>query len=336
MLIYQSGVQSYTGGLTEPWPISIKCVGGRSPRPIANGQPNTATNYFGGYISDFRIYHRNNDVVTSPANEQVFNGIQAGIDDFWDSGTAGNRDYTLDYLNSPITNDLISATESNLPKYCNYGYIDPNDEICAPTLVKERTWDNWSSDYPLLRNVYFSPFQQVPDANRYLGADISLEMISNKGAGPVGWIQSGALDNLDFQEYDEDEDLLLGKRNDNSDDSTIIYNYINGDSTLSIQDKVFNVEIKNLPHQTYNGVNGNLDKTIYQVNANPHTLTDNNVLVSNITPPTKLWHELNNAGDIVLNELEVQISDEEGKKETDLLQETHLTIEIREKKEVQL
>jgi hypothetical protein len=46
-------------------------------------------------------------------------------------------------------------------------------------------------------------------------------------------------------------------------------------------------------------------------------------------PPVKVETELENAGDIVLNQLEVMITDELNKVETDLKSNTNLTIEIK-------
>ena len=60
---------------------------------------------------------------------------------------------------------------------------------------------------------------------------------------------------------------------------------------------------------------------------NGKTVEDKRII--EVYPPVKVETELENAGDIVLNQLEVMITDETNKVETDLKANTNLTLEIK-------
>ena len=59
-----------------------------------------------------------------------------------------------------------------------------------------------------------------------------------------------------------------------------------------------------------------------------HAETVGDKKIIEIYPPTKVFSELENAGDIILNQLEVMITDELNIEETDLKANTNVTIEI--------
>ena len=61
-----------------------------------------------------------------------------------------------------------------------------------------------------------------------------------------------------------------------------------------------------------------------------------NLEVLEVIPPTKVWVELNNAGDIPLNRLEVQLSDTNGVKLDNKIyqQPTNIVVEIKNKNEI--
>ena len=107
-----------------------------------------------------------------------------------------------------------------------------------------------------------------------------------------------------------------------------IFSTTSGVEQIDIDDKIFNVQIKNLPHRNYNGAISNFDKTIYQIGSliNAKTFEDKRII--EIYPPQKVFTSLENAGDLVLNQLEVMITDELNIVETDLKANTNLTVEI--------
>jgi len=176
-------------------------------------------------------------------------------------------------------------------------------------------------------DIFFFPMQTMPDANR----DTSLSVDAYNYAG-VGIVSSNELNNiLDIKDYDETTQTVLQVQTSPSGQDTIdnpIFSTVSGVEQVDIDDKIFNVQIKNLPHRNYNGAISNFDKTIYQIGSliNAKTVEDKRVI--EIYPPQKVFTELENAGDIVLNQLEVMITDELNIVETDLKANTNLTIEI--------
>ena len=99
------------------------------------------------------------------------------------------------------------------------------------------------------------------------------------------------------------------------------------------------MEIPNLPHRSYNGVAKTQDKTIGQIpltGINSGKETRDNLDIVTAYPPTKTWIALNNPGEIPLNQLQVKLSDVEGKQLTSLeiSQETNVQIEIKSRDEI--
>ncbi len=96
---------------------------------------------------------------------------------------------------------------------------------------------------------------------------------------------------------------------------------------LELQDETFSVEVTNLPHRSYNGKNRSTDKTIYVLPVE-QGIEKNNLKIVEHSPHAKVWIPLNNAGNIPLNELAIQISKENGTKADNLQPDTHLSIQI--------
>ena len=108
---------------------------------------------------------------------------------------------------------------------------------------------------------------------------------------------------------------------------------------IELDEKIINVEIPNLPHRSYNGVSKTQDKTIYQIpinGVNNPKKTRENLDMVGAYPPTKTWIPLNNPGEIPLNQLQVKLSDIEGKQLTtqDVQQETNVVVEIKSRGEI--
>ena len=114
---------------------------------------------------------------------------------------------------------------------------------------------------------------------------------------------------------------------------------MNGDRIDNVnieeQEHVLNVEITNLSHRTFNGRSHNISKSIYELplnNAEVRKVGDTDLL--GFVPPQKIWHSLNNPGEIPLNQLEVKISDEALRTTTTLKGPTSVAIEIKTRDEI--
>ena len=101
------------------------------------------------------------------------------------------------------------------------------------------------------------------------------------------------------------------------------------------QEHAVNVEIQNLPQRSYNGMSHNISSSIYEVPINNATTRKvGDVELVGFSPAAKVWHPLKNSGIIVLNELEVNISDEQLITKTNLVGPTNVAIEIKTKDEI--
>ena len=109
----------------------------------------------------------------------------------------------------------------------------------------------------------------------------------------------------------------------------IIAEFAGGVITPSDNEQVHNVNIKNLPQQSYDGNRHQISKTIYQLPA----IMDERQINQNIhkcySVPQKVYIDLHNPGELILNSLEVEITDEDGREDERLEGTTNISIEIK-------
>ena len=276
-------------------------------------------NYLHGYLGEFRFYQRPADLTGDVA--------------YWDNKVAFLRNY---YTNTGMLNgkeayfgltSLYDIYSSSEPKYGNYGTSDSNKTM-TPSIIREGGDTIYDTAGYNFSDIFFMPQMTMPDNSR----DTTLNSAFAYGNAGIGIVESDALNAvLDIKDYDETTNRVIEEQLTGSGQNTIdnpIFSTTSGVEQVDIDDKIFNVQIKNLPHRNYNGAISNFDKTIYQIGSliNAKTIEDKRVI--EIYPPQKVFTELENAGDIVLNQLEVMITDELNKVETDLKANTNLTVEI--------
>ena len=103
---------------------------------------------------------------------------------------------------------------------------------------------------------------------------------------------------------------------------------------VALEDEVFNVEVTNLPHRSYNGKNHSYDKTIYQLPVETTSKEIQGVKITEHSAEQKVWIPLNNAGEIPLNKLDIQISKEDGSKADNLQEDTHIVLQIEQRGDI--
>ena len=276
------------------------------------------TYYLHGYLGDFRFYQKPTDIT---GDITYWNNTVTYLKTYYDD--TGLDESEKAYFGANRTYNIYTDSEK---KYGNYGSADHTNTM-TPAVMRvggDTIYDPAGYNFS---DIFFFPMQTMPDANR----DTSLIVDAYNYAG-VGIVSSNELnDVLDIKDYDETTQTVLQVQTSPSGQDTIdnpIFSTVSGVEQVDIDDKIFNVQIKNLPHRNYNGAISNFDKTIYQIGSliNAKTVEDKRVI--EIYPPQKVFTELENAGDIVLNQLEVMITDELNIVETDLKANTNLTIEI--------
>lgn len=118
-----------------------------------------------------------------------------------------------------------------------------------------------------------------------------------------------------------------------TDTNTPYFTAVGDVADIELDDEVFNVEIKNFPHRSMNGVNKSYDKTIYQIPLEQGVI-NNNLTIHEHSPANKVWIPLKNPGEMPLNQIEVQISKSDGKKAENLNHETHLVIQVETREDI--
>ena len=291
---------------------NILYIGG-NPASLLN------TDYLHGFLGDFRFYQIPANV---SAATTIWDAKVTNLKTYYDN--TGLNESEKAYFGANRTFDIYTDSEK---KYGNYGSADHTNTM-TPAVMRvggDTIYDTAGYNFS---DIFFFPMQTMPDANR----NTSLGVDAYNYAG-VGIVSSNELnDILDIKDYDETTQTVLQVQTSPSGQDTIdnpIFSTTSGVEQIDIDDKIFNVQIKNLPHRNYNGAISNFDKTIYQIGSlvNGKTVEDKRVI--EMYPPVKVETELENAGDIVLNQLEVMITDELNKVETDLKSNTNLTIEIK-------
>lgn len=293
---------------------ALHTVGANNP-----SQPNNQ-HFLHGYLSDFRIYQKPQ---IQGSTNNMWNNLKVDMQTYYETGVWDDRTGGF-YANKFISN-IYNAGEF---KYCNFGSETPNGGTCTPFLSYDGTPTQTDNNWYNLTNIHFYPCIRQPNITRNQTL-VEPAVYSDRGQGIVASNELNAF--LDFTDYNETTERLITAENDNgldTEDNPIF----SGESELSevdINDKIFNIEIKNLPHRTYNGTIGNFDKTIYQIGSLIEGKTIEGDRYIEHYPREKIRIPLENSGDIILNQLEVQISDEFGIQETDLKEQTNITIEIQ-------
>ena len=212
-------------------------------------------------------------------------------------------------------------------KYCLWGSENPSIETCTPFMSYDGTPTVSDNTWYSVSNIHFYPCFRQPNLTRNQSILVPT-VYGNRGQGVVASNELNEF--LDFENYDTTEQRVLMVQDENGEDSVDdpIARIESELTEVDIDDKIFNIEIKNLPHRTYNGTTSNFDKTIYQIGSLLEGKTIEGDRIIEHYPREKIKVPLHNSGEMILNQIEVQISDEFGIQETDLKQHTNLTLEI--------
>tara|TARA_R110002072_G_scaffold1773_6_gene14558 strand:- start:4051 stop:6804 length:2754 start_codon:yes stop_codon:yes gene_type:complete len=287
------------------------------------------------YYADFRLYQKNTDL-TQPIT--LWDNVHAALENYWTSGVKTNDWYWGgELLNETILpSGYMTGGDNNIDdKYvvCGLPRSDTTisqffqrDTAAVPTDI------NWFDAI----NIYCPGSTHLPNGSRLTTLDAGAYAGNEGGLVEVDDI----MDELVFIDptRDADENVLQTRTAAILGDG-VGNPYIQLDCGLNdvlLDRETINVEITNLPHRTYNGTNGSVDKTIYQMPLVADKEIKDNLEVLEVIPPTKVWVELNNAGDIPLNRLEVQLSDTNGVKLDNKIyqQPTNIVVEIKNKNEI--
>tara|TARA_R110002153_G_scaffold1957_8_gene9661 strand:- start:79 stop:3336 length:3258 start_codon:yes stop_codon:yes gene_type:complete len=338
-----------SGGASTALPVGrtiapYNSIGGINPL-----EDTTLTNYNDysplTYISNIRIFQSNlraDNTEGWGVEVQAMKGAQRIVPSYaevnrWFTERPGQSPQDIDFYPN-ATNAIIVPTiaQGTQDPYNNVGFTNSPQNV-GVFLSKPQSVAPLDLASPIINNLFIPANQILRDNNRV--TTLSTDAYAGIGQGlvevdlPTG---SGSADMLDFiiPEPDVNGNIIQVPRvlAPNPVPPNDWTTRITADTEISQTDnEVMNVEITNLPHRTLNGANKSYDKTIYQMPMIQHTEEVGNDEIIECTPPSKVWIPLNNAMEIPLNRLDVQISTVDGKKIQNLLRDdTNITIQIED------
>tara|TARA_R110001632_G_scaffold1675_3_gene7311 strand:+ start:1802 stop:4411 length:2610 start_codon:yes stop_codon:yes gene_type:complete len=332
---YLFQMKTYGSGVDNSWNISVTDLvsgvaylangtmtgGGLEPIVTLAGDPSNVNNeyFLHGYLGEFRFYQK---PATNDGDILYWDELALNLKNFY-NGTGGDNTI-VDGYGGTIYSELYTAGEN---KYGNWGTLDPQITMC-PTITRPGDGAAFDANWYNMTDLWCFPCPTMPFASRDI-LSTNVYGYANRGQGIVN--SNPLNDILDIKDYNETEQRILDFQSTvnppNSADDPI-FSTTSETESVEIEDKIFNIQIKNLPHRNFNGAISNYDKTIYQIGSMVSSAVVGDKKIIEIYPPVKVVTQLENAGDLVLNQIEVMITDELNKVETDLKINTNLTIEI--------
>ena len=285
------------------------------------------------FFADFRFYTKN-DYATN--TNQLWITPKTQLSYYNQTGTVSASSYWFSVENEDLYQVLVPQSVAPLgsePEYRNIGFMRPEETVSV--VIQRDNNASYDPNWWDFQNFYFRPCTILPDAKRFLGDDAAAYAGAEEGLvavdpeltqDPPGleFLDPVPNANGDCLNFNTGNPKLVGENNPTS------RIFFTADYTRN-QDKVMDIQVTNLPHRSYNGYNHMNDKTIYRVlmrgDENVEVLND--VRILEVDVPERIYIPLNNPTPMTINQLEVLISDVEGKEETDLTEETYVTVDIK-------
>ena len=299
------------------------CLGG--PR---GGAGNSAAYYFAGSIGQYRLYNFKDDttVGTIPASPSGPSFVDA----------LGSQ-YIGQYIDILETCFGLRTTIFNKQdrKYAitgNHEYTsgDETNNYCPVffnVIGAGQTMTNVTY-YPDLVDIFNIPNVILPFDDNYRGTSaLSTEAYTGNGSGII--LTNEYVDIFSVDNEDEENQREISEYNWYNPGEANPYSNIGlSVSSTVIRDQNLRICIDNLPHRTLSGATGNLSKCIYQIGMNADMSLVENIKTTSLSVPMKIPIQLNNAGEIIINQFDVVIRDENEIEETNMENSTVVCIEI--------
>ena len=304
-----------------------------------SGLLNVAQNYFCGQIGQFRLYHFPNaytnadlpsedgdpffDVLLGPATGNFRADIACASPQF--RVLFGDQPGQRDEKFAVCGNGVRGVDLDNRTNYCPAYF---NTLSATPAVLKNQY-------YPDLVDVFSPPNIILPigngnPKNNYVNTD-ALGNGAYTGFGS-GIVETQLYPFLDIDGVDgvNNRDVFPYLTEPTGDGRP--YGVVKAEvEPTIIKDEGLRICIDNLPQRTYNGTTGNISKCIFQ-SVHPDEDVDDITKKIQVEPKSKVWHSLDNAGELAVNEFDVTIRDVDEIVETNILDFTTVNIEIRQER----
>jgi len=312
-----------TGGgvatLTSGRLMNIEALGAADTTMTLNG----ADNYFFGHICQFRFFVRPRNGVN---NVTDWNNIRDNLNISYTSGqkepvsimkpTETDIQMPANFTNYCCMPDINTAV-TNTPVFYAEAVTDINFAGTGYGAFDDVMWlQNVKSPYNVRNKL---PFNEaitgygvgMTDINQ-LHLAIAFEDYDNANTRVVEQVLPNFLTGPDNPWFDEPAEV----------------------NNIALEDEVFNVEVTNLPHRSFNGKNHSYDKTIYQLPVETTSKEIQGVKITEHSAEQRVWLPLNNPGEIPIKKLDIQISKEDGRKADNLQPDTHVVLQIEQREDI--
>ncbi|GAF83286.1 unnamed protein product, partial [marine sediment metagenome] len=271
---------------------------------------NTADYYFNGHISQFKFYQKCRGETRANLWDIDINLAKFGYQESAGAIAPGPAERLNFCYGIPTEYQLFNPV-NYAGQYFNITDFNSN-ESTTPAFCYERADVSYVPGQGFVTDPFFIPAINIPHAQRQ--RTILESEVSDYGNGLTRLATLHA--ELDFDDYDAVNDRVINEYFVPPGVGIVngTFNQIIADiDTLDLDDEIYNVEIQNLPHRSYNGKTKSIDKTIYQLPIESTNDSHGNK-ITELTVPQKVWIPMNNPGIIPINRLDVQISNEDGTK----------------------
>ncbi len=320
-----SDVYKFTITMNTYQLVRIKYIGGQQD-PATN--PLSTDQRFNGYMWGFNVSQANtNDTRVLSGDGMTFFTKFAVIANAM-VGTViwGDSDYNVPSSITPATTANIFEVEQAVnSRQIGVSYSNQNN-------ISNVASEGWFS----LGNFHHSYIQEITNSNKFTSTAPDICFVgAADNAAEIGLVNDTNTSSLmkDLQIIEPFENRQTEPYTDmDSLEPTVVLELVGAGepiSSINTNDEVMNVNIENLPHTTYNGYTHSQTKSIYQLPQNLTKEINGNQEQLDFVVPERVYIPLNNPGDFPANHLHVRITDAEDRTEENLIDNTHILLEIK-------
>jgi hypothetical protein len=293
-----------------------------------------ASNYilsFNGYMGEFRTHLSSQNTTITPT---YWDSTYTDLCSYMRTGTRTMKYYW---------NYDLKQTFPIPAQYTNIGLIN-NRATLTPVFDKDTMTIGYDQNWGDFVAPAFSHATYMNNNTRKTDLGVDAYDGDELGLLNVALLDPDGADDIVFPYIDVRGNVVVepeqvGDNEEIISPDNVLYPISAEINDIELEDKTINIQIPNLPHKSYNGVNGSQDKTIGQVpitGLNANRLERNNLDVITAYTPTANYIALNNAGEIPLNELHVRLCDIKGVEipAVEIAQETNIQLEIKSRNEI--
>ena len=320
-----SDVYKFTITMNTYQLLRIKYIGGQQD-PATNAA--SSDQRFNGYMWGFNVSQANTadtrvlsgDGMTFFTKFAIIAKAMVGTDDWVAS------DFNVPTSRTPATAANIFEVEQALnSRQIGVSYSNQNN-------ISNVASEGWFS----LGNFHHSYIQEITNSNKFTSTAPAISFVgAADNAAEIGVVNdpdtTSLMKDLQIIELGENRQTEPYTDMDSLEPEVVLELVGAGEpiSSINTNDEVMNVNIENLPHTTFNGYTHSQTKSIYQLPQNLTKEINGNQEQLDFVVPERVYIPLNNLAEFPANHLHVRITDAEDITEENLIDNTHILLDIK-------